>query len=132
MESDVLVEAITDKETYGSGERPQFSIRLTNSSDVACTLNVGTSQQVFTVTSGSDVWWHSTDCQTEPSDMVVTLAAGQTVASAAPLEWDRTRSSVKTCGDASRQNAPGGGASYHLSVEVGGIAGVDSAQFFLN
>ncbi len=132
MESDVLVEAVTDKQSYGSGQLPQFSIRLTNSGDVPCTLNVGTSQQVFTVTSGSDVWWRSTDCQSEPSDMVVTLAAGQTVASAAPLVWDRTRSSVKTCGDENRPQAPGGGASYHLTVEIGGIAGATSSQFLLN
>ena len=63
--------------------------------------------------------------------MVVLLAAGQTVSSAAPLTWDRTRSAVGTCGDADRQHAPGGGASYHLSVEIGGIASTQSAQILL-
>ena len=129
--SAILVEAVTDADTYAAGQNPQLSIRLTNEGAVDCTLNVGTTTQQFTVTSGSDVWWRSTDCQTEPSDMVVLLAAGQSVSSAAPLTWDRTRSAVGTCGDSDRQNAPGGGASYHLSVEIGGIASTQSAQILL-
>ena len=128
---DVSVEALTDKETYDAGQNPQLSIRLTNDGETDCTLNVGTSGQSFTIMSGSDVWWRSTDCQTEPSDMVVLVAAGQTVTSAAPLTWDRTRSAVGTCGDADRQVAPGGGASYHLRVEIGGIASTQSAQMLL-
>ena len=128
---DVQVEAVTDQPTYASGQNPQLSIRVTNSGSTDCTLNVGTSAQVFTITSGSDIWWQSTDCQSEPSDMVVLLAAGQTVASAAPLTWDRTRSSVGTCADADRPRAPGGGSTYHLAVEIGGIASTDTAQLLL-
>jgi len=128
---DVAVEPLTDQETYAAGQNPQLSIRLTNNGAADCTLNVGTSGQAFTIMSGSDVWWRSTDCQTEPSDMVVLLAAGQVVTSAAPLAWDRTRSSVSTCDDPNRQIAPGGGASYHLSVELGGIPSTQSAQILL-
>jgi hypothetical protein len=129
---DVKVEALTDSATYGSGQNPQLSIRLTNIGSQDCGLNVGTTTQVFTITSGSDTWWRSTDCQSEPSDMVVLLAAGQTVTSATPLTWDRTRSSVDTCGpDASRQAAPGGGATYRLDVEIGGIRSLEPAQILL-
>lgn len=128
--SDILVEAVTDADSYAAGQNPQLSIRLTNHSAKDCTLNVGTSTQTFTITSGSDTWWRSTDCQTEPSDMVVLVAAGQTVSSAAPLTWDRTRSSVDSCsGD--RQRAPGGGATYHLDVSIGGIASLQLAQLLL-
>ena len=95
-------------------------------------MNVGTATQVFTITSGSDTWWRSTDCQSEPSDMVVLLAAGQTVSSATPLVWDRTRSAVGTCAaDANRPKAPGGGASYHLAVEIGGIPSAQTRQLLL-
>ncbi len=128
---ELLVEAVTDQESYDAGQLPQLSIRLTNSGTKDCTINVGTTSQKFTISSGSDVWWRSTDCQTEPSDMIVTLAAGQTVTSATPLAWDRTRSSVSSCEDAGRPQAPGGGASYHLSVEIGGVPSEGSAQFFL-
>lgn len=131
LPSAVLVETVTDADTYQAGQNPQLSIRLTNEGDVDCTLNVGTTTQVFTITSGNDVWWRSTDCQTEPSDMIVTLAAGQTVSSAAPLAWDRTRSSVATCGTGSREAAPAGGASYHVTVEIGGIPATSSKQILL-
>lgn len=127
---DIDVKAVTSKDTYTGDEKPQFSIELTNNG-ADCTLNVGTSGQSFTVTSGSDTWWRSTDCQSEPSDMVVLLAAGQTVSSAAPLEWDRTRSAVGTCADTTRPQAPGGGSSYHLAVEIGGIPSTQSQQFLL-
>ena len=128
---EVKVEAATDKETYGSGQNPQLSIELTNTSEKDCTINVGTSAQSFTIMSGDDTWWRSTDCQTESSDMLVTLAAGQTVSSAAPLTWDRTRSDVSSCASTDRQIAAGGGASYHLGVTIGGIPSTQSAQFLL-
>ncbi len=127
---EVRVEALTDKTEYAAGENPQLSLRLTNTSGVPCTMNVGTTGQQFTITSGSDVWWRSTDCQQDPSDMPITLAAGQIVDSAAPLVWDRTRSSVSTCGG-SRPAAPGGGAAYHLDVAIGGFGSIESKQFFL-
>lgn len=130
-DGDVAVEAVTDRSSYAADQQPALTIKLTNTSPADCTLNVGTSGQVFTVTSGSDVWWRSTDCQTESSDMVVTLKAGQSVASASPLVWDRTRSSVDTCDDDTRQRAPGGGASYHLSVQIAGIEAESTAQFLL-
>jgi cytoskeletal protein RodZ len=130
-EGDIAVEALTDKESYASGQNPLLSIKLTNNGATACTLNVGTSSQVFTITSGSDTWWRSTDCQTEPSDMIVSLAAGQSVKSAVPLTWDRTRSSVSTCSATDRPRAPGGGASYHVTVEIGGVPSSESAQILL-
>ena len=131
VERDVTVEAVSDQATYASGQNPQLSLTLTNNGETDCALNVGTATQVFTITSGSDTWWRSTDCQSEPSDMVVLLAAGQTVQSAAPLTWDRTRSSISTCANADRPRAPGGGATYHLAVEIGGIASTQDAQLLL-
>ena len=129
--ADLLIEAVTDQPSYAAGQNPLLSIKLTNQSTADCTLNVGTSAQSFTVSSGPDVWWRSTDCQTEPSDMTVLLAAGQEVTSSAPLTWDRTRSSVDTCqGD--RAQAPGGGATYRLSVAIGGLSSSNTASFQLN
>lgn len=129
--ADLLVEPVTDKETYKSSQKPKLSIALTNTGDRDCTVNVGTSTQKFVISSGGDTWWRSTDCQSTPSDQIVLLAAGQKVTSAAPLVWDRTRSSVKTCTSADRQKAPGGGASYHLGVEIGGVSSDSTQQFLL-
>lgn len=129
--SDVTVEVVTDAESYPAGSLPELSISLSNTGASACTLDVGSATQVFTVTSGDDIWWRSTDCQENPSSMVVTLEAGQTVASAEPVVWDRTRSDVGTCDQENRPRAPGGGASYHVGVSIGGFDAVDSRQILL-
>lgn len=126
---DITVLAVTDKDAYGGDQKPQLSISLTNDGPDACIMNVGTSTQKFEITSGSDTWWRSTDCQSESSDQVVQIEPGQTVASAAPLEWDRTRSSVDTC-EKERPRAPGGW--FHLSVSIGGIEAADTRMFQLN
>ncbi|WP_336644330.1 hypothetical protein [Microbacterium sp. USHLN186] len=129
--SDVTVVATTDADTYPAGELPKLSITLTNTGTEDCTMNVGSSTQKFTVTSGSDVWWRSTDCQSEPSDFIATLEAGKTVTSADPVVWDRTRSSVDTCEEKNRPRAPGGGASYRVSVEIGGFQSDQPKQILL-
>ncbi|GHD45557.1 hypothetical protein GCM10008097_14960 [Mycetocola manganoxydans] len=129
-DGDVLVEALTDKSTYGAEELPQLSLQITNTTDEACRINVGTAAQVFTIKSGSDVYWTSTDCQVEPADAIVELEAGQVVASTAPITWDRTRSTPSTC-EGERPAVPAAGASYHLSTSVGGFESEASKQFIL-
>jgi len=126
--SEISVLAVTDKDSYGAGELPKLSITLSNTSDAPCLINVGTATQTFKISSGSDVWWRSTDCQSESSDQVVQLAAGQTVSSFEPLVWDRTRSSTTTC-DATRPAAASG--YYHLQVSIGGIEAADTKMFQL-
>ncbi len=128
---DIEVAAVTDADTYQPGALPNLSISLTNRGAADCTIDVGSTTQVFTVSSGADVWWRSTDCQANPSSMIATLAAGATVTSKVPVVWDRTRSSVETCAQENRPRAPGGGASYHVSVEIGGFAGTASKQILL-
>ncbi|MFS0910530.1 hypothetical protein AB3M89_01980 [Microbacterium sp. 179-I 3D2 NHS] len=128
---DIEVAAVTDADTYASGVLPKLSISLTNKGSTDCTIDVGSSTQVFRVSSGSDVWWQSTDCQENPSSMIATLAAGTTVTSKDPVTWDRTRSSVETCGQENRQRAPGGGASYHVEVSIGGFTSLTTKQILL-
>lgn len=131
VDGDVKVVAITDSETYASDALPQMSISLTNTGARDCTIDVGTATQVFTVVSGADVWWRSTDCQQNPEGMIVTLAAGSTVMSSQPVVWDRTRSAPDTCASTERPRAPGGGASYHVAVSIGGFTSADSTQILL-
>ncbi|SJN46548.1 Putative exported protein [Microbacterium esteraromaticum] len=128
---DIEVTPVTDADTYAAGVLPKLSISLLNKGSQDCTINVGSSKQKFTVTSGSDIWWQSTDCQTEPSDMIVTLTAGKSVSSSAPVVWDRTRSSVDTCDEKNRPRAPGGGSSYHVAVSIGGFESTASKQIIL-
>lgn len=130
-DADVTVTAVTDADAYAAGELPKLSIALKNTSAQDCTMNVGSSTQKFTITSGSDVWWNSTDCQSDPSDMIVTLEAGASVTSSTPVVWDRTRSSKETCAEKNRPRAPGGGASYHVMVSIGGFESAQPKQFLL-
>jgi len=129
--ADIEVAAVTDAETYAAGVMPKLSISLTNKGSEDCTIDVGSTTQVFTISSGADVWWRSTDCQENPSSMIATLTAGTTVTSKDPVTWDRTRSSVETCAQENRQRAPGGGASYHVEVSIGGFTSPSSAQILL-
>jgi zona occludens toxin (predicted ATPase) len=127
--ANVDVEAITDASSYRSGAQPLLSLSLTNTGSVMCTIDAGTATMVFTVSSGKEQYWTSTDCQSNPVHTVIKLEARQTLTST-PIPWDRSRSSKSTC-DASRAAVPAGGASYHLAVSVDGIASKTSKQFLL-
>lgn len=125
---------MTDAVAYEPGVRPQLSFTLSNVGAVACTLNVGTSQQLYTITSGADPVWNSKDCQTGAADQIITLepaASGAQPAKSSPLVWDRVRSSPSTCDQANRPPVTGQGASYHLAVSVGGVTSTQTRQFVL-
>ncbi|MFJ3394930.1 hypothetical protein [Leifsonia aquatica] len=128
--ANVRVEAVTDKATYAAGELPQLSVAITNTGSAACKIDAGTAQQVFTITSGSEVYWKSTDCQTDKVDAEVLLQPGKTISSQTPITWDRTRSDPSTC-QASREQVPAAGASYHLTTTVAGIESPETKQFIL-
>lgn len=127
--ADVRVRAVTDSDSYSPGVAPHLGFTVTNTSSAPCVINAGTSQQVFTITSGDDVYWRSTDCQVDPSDTIALLEPGVEVPSAS-IAWDRTRSAPDTCGS-ERPPVPGGGASYHLRVTVDGRESAESRQFLL-
>ncbi|MGW9632138.1 hypothetical protein ACWGST_15690 [Agromyces sp. NPDC055520] len=126
----VTVEAVTDKSSYEAGEQPQLAVTITNVGKNVCVLNAGTAAQVFTITSGSEQYWISTDCQVDAIDAEVSLTPGTPVSSSVPIIWDRTRSTPETCNGA-RETVPAGGASYHLAVTVDGFESAEQRQFLL-
>ncbi|KJC65043.1 hypothetical protein SAMN06295879_1311 [Agreia bicolorata] len=128
--ANIKVIPVTDAETYAAGVNPQLSLSVTNTGGTACSINVGTAQQVYTIRSGDEQYWVSTDCQASPTDMPTVIAAGATLAST-PFAWDRTRSAADTCASTDRPQVPAGGASYHLDVSIGGFASTTSTQFIL-
>lgn len=127
---DIIVEAVTDKTVYEAGEQPALSVTITNTGKNVCVLNAGTKAQVFTIKSGNEVYWLSTDCQVDPIDAEVSLTPGTPISSSVPIVWDRTRSTVDTCGGP-REAVPAGGASYHLAVAVDGFESEATKQFLL-
>lgn len=126
----VVVAPVTSAATYSGDEVPEISLTVTNNGSDPCTINAGTSGMIFTITSGSETYWTSSDCQTGAAENFVVLAPAQSAPSE-PLSWDRTRSAPDTC-TTERAAVPAGGASYHLSASLGGIASTETAQFILN
>ncbi|MGL3200391.1 MULTISPECIES: hypothetical protein [Curtobacterium] len=120
---------VVDKTAYGPTEDPEIAMSITNTGSNSCHMDLGSSQQVLTISSGEEQYWSSKDCQTNGTNQDVTIKAGQKLTTPS-IAWDRTRSSSSTC-DASRPSVTGGGASYHLSVAVGNIESAKSVQFIL-
>lgn len=125
----LAVTAETDQGSYGPGEIPQLSLTVTNTSKEKCIADLGTAGMSFTVTSGADEVWRSTDCQTAKDSLPVELAAGETLETET-IAWDRTRSSTETC-EITRDPVWADGASYHLSASVAGVKSETTAQFLL-
>jgi hypothetical protein len=125
----VTVEAVTDAAGYDPGVIPQLSLVVKSTATTPCTLEVGSDVQEFTITSGDEVIWSSSDCQVDPEPRLQLLNPGVPVSSAA-IPWDRTRSSTDTC-DLPRDQVTGGGASYHLEVSVGDLKSATTKQFIL-
>ncbi len=116
---ELVVSAMLDATNYAPGVQPQLSLSISNTGAEACVMNVGTAVQVYTISSGADVIWVSSHCQTDPADEIVTIGAGQSV-TAPSISWVRERSSIDTCGT-DRADAVAGGAYYQLVTSVNGI-----------
>ncbi len=128
-EGQVEVTAVTDASSYPDDQRPLLSLTLLNTGTTACTMPAGTDVQEYLIVSGSDRIWSSTDCLRNPSAAEVTLEPGVPLSSD-PFEWSRTRSSPDDC-EAERDPVVAGGATYRLSVTVGGIASDGDVPFIL-
>lgn len=127
----VKVQALTDATTYRAGQYPKLTMQVTNTGSSACSLNVGTSQQKFSITSNGETYWLSTDCLTDSGDYQLVLQPNTPVLSE-PINWDRTRSNPGTCSLATRDAVPANGTSYTLTVSVGGFSSDSSTTFTLN
>ena len=89
-ESDVSVAATTVQGTHGPSQNPVLVMTIKNSGQSECSVNVGTSQQEFTVMSGSDRIFSTADCLADPSDVEITMKPGAT--ESARFTWERVRS----------------------------------------
>ena len=105
----MTVTAATDKPAYADGENPLLTLKVTNGNRVPCEVNIGTSQMEFLVTSGSDRIFSSTDCQSDATDLVRTIAPGQS--ETANFPWQRNRT-VQGCGLIEAK--PGAGGAYYV------------------
>jgi hypothetical protein len=123
----VKVSAATDKGAYGPGENPLLSLKVTNGGTAPCEVNIGTSQMEYTVTSGSDRIFSSVDCQAESSDLVKTIAPGQS--ETANFPWERNRT-LPGCAAVSAK--PGAGGAYYIFIARLGNKSSQKAVFQLS
>lgn len=116
---------------FDAGINPFFGYKITNTGSKDCTFDVGAKSTYLRVTSGSETIWTSENCdRTGLLDEQVTLKPNEPMASAMS-DWYRVKSSSTGCG-ADQTPVKAGGASYHLSVEVGGAVSKETSQFVLN
>lgn len=129
-------QAAADKQAFDKGEMPYVWFTLKNSGSVDCSFNAGSNRQYYTITSGAETIWTSKDCdRSNDVEQSVTIAAGTEINSPAS-QWDRVYSAGggagSGCSAKDGQTAvTGGGASYHLTVEVGGVLSANDVQFVL-
>lgn len=129
--ADLTVEAATDSAAYSADKQPQLSAKLTNNGTAPCEITAESASPVYTITSGEETIWTSTDCDLKPQVSTEVIAAGAAV-DIGTLEWDRTRSSSKTCDDESPSKVTAKGASYHVTVAVDGVTSEKTRQIILN
>lgn len=121
----------SDQAAFDTGINPFFGYRITNTGDKECSFDVGAMGTYFKVTSGSETIWSSADCdRTALVSTMATLKPREPIASPVS-DWYRVKSSSSGCG-AEQAPVTAGGASYHLSVEVGGVVSKQTSQFILN
>lgn len=125
----LVVTPLTSQASYAAGENPELSLEVENTGTETCQADLGTAGMLFSVTSGSDEVWTSSDCQEDPEELPTILDPGEPLTTE-PVTWDRTRSSPETC-EISREPVAAGGASYHLRTSVGGVESAGTAQFLL-
>lgn len=128
----VVVTPVTDAVSYPADQAPLLSFTLLNTGTAPCTMEAGSDVQEFLIVSGSDRIWSSTDCQDPGVAAPLVLEPGEEVEST-PFAWSRTRSTPDDCATAdSRPSVIAGGATYRLTVTVGGFESVDDRPFILN
>ena len=108
-----MVSAATDQPTYTDGEEPVLELRVDNTGQEPCEANLGTSQQVFTVYSGSDRIFSTEDCQVEGEDAMVEISPEEQ--ERARLTWPRVRTGPD-CAEIDSEQSSG---TYRLEVSLG-------------
>ncbi|GAA1416224.1 hypothetical protein AUR04nite_28680 [Glutamicibacter uratoxydans] len=123
-EGEVKITASTDKKSYAPEENPVLTLGIENTSDRECEVNVGTSQQEFLISSGSDRIFSTVDCLANSEDVLLKFAAGQK--ENAKFDWNRNRS-APGCKAVNAQPLPG---TYKFTAALGELTS-DPVTFVL-
>jgi hypothetical protein len=115
-EDAIRVRARTDKKSYPAGSRPELTLVIRNTGDVACLREVGPRANEMKITSGGYHVWASKHCFAGKKSNVVLLEPGQRAQTT--LRWNG-RTSKKDCPKKTPEAKPG---SYELVAKNGDIS----------
>ncbi len=124
LDGDVVIGASTAQGTHGPAQDPVLVMTIKNEGKVDCKVNVGTSQQEFSVTSGSDRIFSTSDCVQDPMDTEITIKPGSS--ETARFTWNRVRS-APGCKVVSAKPRPGW---YGFTAKLGDLSS-ETAKFEL-
>ncbi|PRY15998.1 DUF4232 domain-containing protein [Kineococcus rhizosphaerae] len=75
---------------YGPGKTPKLVLTVKNTSQAACSVEIGTAVRTFTASSGGTQVWSSADCQSQTASQTYQLDPGGTRSMS--TVWSRQRS----------------------------------------
>ncbi|MFL4478262.1 hypothetical protein ACIPUB_08260 [Paeniglutamicibacter sp. ORCA_105] len=124
LEDEVVVSASTVQTTHGPADDPVLVMTIKNAGTADCMVNVGTSQQEFSVTSGADRIFSTSDCVEDPTDTEITIKPG--ASETARFTWTRVRS-APGCKFVAAKPRPG---TYGFTAKLGDVSS-ETARFEL-
>lgn len=80
----------TSTRSYPAGALPVFTVAITNTGTMSCTVDAGDATREILITSGADRIWSSLDCPTEAGERLLLLEPG--ARDAVDVTWPRVRS----------------------------------------
>ena len=116
LEGDIVVTASTAMATHGPAQNPVLVMTIKNAGVSDCMVNVGTSQQEFSVTSGSDRIFSTADCVQDPTDTEIAIKPGDS--ETARFTWTRVRS-APGCKVVNAKPRPG---TYGFTAKLGDVS----------
>jgi len=122
----IAITADTDKTEYAAGELPQLWFTLENKTSQPCTIEIGSADSTFALTSpsgsGDETYWTTADCAAaaeEATPVTVTLKPGVPEESQ-KVSWPRARSTPGDC-TLTEPQVGGDGASFDFTVTLDGL-----------
>lgn len=124
IEGEVVVTASTAQTTHGPADDPVLVMTIKNAGASECMVNVGTSQQDFSVMSGADRIFSTSDCVQDPTDTEIMIKPG--ASETARFTWTRVRS-APGCKFVAAKPRPG---TYGFTAKLGNVSS-ETARFEL-
>ena len=112
---------LTRAPAYANGEKPDFTVAVSNKGSVDCTADLGPKSLVLTIYSGADRIWSSADCGGQADLRGIAPNTVQQI----PYTWARVRSQPGCSGQASAA----GVGTYYATVTLATGSGATAASF---